>query len=820
MTTLDPGAVSADLAGLLDRYLAEAVPPEEARVRLQKIAVGDFPAGRALLALDSPRRVAAAAEALLRARVVPEARTPQYSFLNRRLAWRELVQKLLVGLRGIGEEDLLHLAEAAAALGSSLLWHAPVNTLFRVFDRHIAASGLSPRLRSALAGLELSHSADSKPAARLQALLSGEARQEPTAVEVQPGDAWADSLREALSVLAPAAAQAWQSLLLHCLKARAASASGPWLARARELTEAVGRESFTRCVIDILRRIGQPGSTPRSGPPDATLLDPEQTDLLRGLVWAAGAVSDADAPLAVALGDAALACFQKIPNHGPRNIKIGNACLQALRHAPGAAAAAQLSRLQLKHKTGAVRRQIDATLDHVARAAGLSAAELQEIAVPTGDLDEGGVWRIAVGEVTAELRFDSPLRAEERWVRADGTIQATVPAAVRAASPAGLAAVRRARKETLSLLAAQRDRLEELLLAGRSWDLATWRQRYLDQPLVGILARRLIWRFGEGSQARLAIAPEGRLVDVGGDSLDGLAPALPVQLWHPLESPAEEVLAWRQRLEEQEIRQPFKQAHREIYVLTDAERQTGTFSNRFAAHLVRQHPFAALCARRGWTYRLQGAFDGDNSPCRTLPEHGLQIQLDVAPVAEEQVAESGIFLYLSTGRVRLYDLTGAPRPLAGIPPRVFSELLRDVDLFVGVTSIGNDPNWADRREQGAWAEGYWQGYAWGELSAAGRTRRELLERLLGRLRIADRCRLTDRFLEVVGTLRTYRIHLGSGHVRMAPNDQHLCIQGNSSPGVFLPFEGDEVFALILSKAFLLADDAKITDRTIRAQIGR
>ena len=36
--------------------------------------------------------------------------------------------------------------------------------------------------------------------------------------------------------------------------------------------------------------------------------------------------------------------------------------------------------------------------------------------------------------------------------------------------------------------------------------------------------------------------------------------------------------------------------------------------------------------------------------------------------------------------------------------------------------------------------------------------------------------------------------------------------------VFLPFEGDKTLAVILSKAFLLAADTKITDETILSQI--
>jgi hypothetical protein len=36
--------------------------------------------------------------------------------------------------------------------------------------------------------------------------------------------------------------------------------------------------------------------------------------------------------------------------------------------------------------------------------------------------------------------------------------------------------------------------------------------------------------------------------------------------------------------------------------------------------------------------------------------------------------------------------------------------------------------------------------------------------------------------------------------------------------VRLPFEGDDTFSVIISKAFMLADDDKIKDASIRSQI--
>src|SRR5262249_23031592 len=156
-------------------------------------------------------------------------------------------------------------------------------------------------------------------------------------------------------------------------------------------------------------------------------------------------------------------------------------------------------------------------------------------------------------------------------------------------------------------------------------------------------------------------------------------------------------------------------AHREVYVLTDAELETRTYSNRFAAHILRQHQFAALCHQRGWRYSLQGAWDSHNTPTLLLPEWDLRVEFWVE-VAEGggQSQGSGIFLHISTDQVRFCDARGGRRRLDEVPARIFSEVMRDVDLFVGVCSIGNDPTWHDR---GAAHGGYWHDFAFGELSA-------------------------------------------------------------------------------------------------------
>jgi hypothetical protein len=235
---------------------------------------------------------------------------------------------------------------------------------------------------------------------------------------------------------------------------------------------------------------------------------------------------------------------------------------------------------------------------------------------------------------------------------------------------------------------------------------------------------------------------------------------------------------------------------------------------------------------------------------RELPAWGLRAEFWIEGVGTDygvDTNDAGAFLRVATDQVRFYRTGAAPNaahaggggytteaqgpgrdnvneavPLEEVPPLVFSEIMRDVDLFVGVASVGNDPGWQDGGPGGRYRD-YWQSYSFGDLSATAVTRREVLLQLVPMLKIAGRCSFEERFLVVRGDQRTYKIHLGSGNVLMEPNDQYLCIVPDAraragGPDVVLPFEGDSVLSIILSKALMLSEDTKIKDLTIVRQI--
>lgn len=527
--------------------------------------------------------------------------------------------------------------------------------------------------------------------------------------------------------------------------------------------------------------------------------------------------------------------------------KAANACIYALSEMTAEDAVAELSRLVLLKRLGPVKRSIELARVRAAEKRQISESELDELVVPHFGLTDVGLRRETLGGHPVELRVDGA-SAELRFFKPDGKPLKSAPAAVRRDRAEDLKELKQAAADIQKMLPAQRERLDGLYLAQRSWAYPVWRERYLDHPLVGVLARRLIWRLRDDTRCAEGIFHDGRLVDADGRALDWAGDRTRVELWHPMMSAAEQVLGWRRWLEAHEVRQPFKQAHREIYVLTDAERNTRVYSNRFAAHILRQHQFNALCAVRRWKNRLRLMVDDEYPPAtRALPQWGLRAEFWIEGIGEEygiDTNETGVFLRVASDQVRFYRTDAAQMtahaggggyghryaevedqalPLEEVPPLVFSEIMRDVDLFVGVASVGNDPTWADGGPDGRFRE-YWTGYAFGELAETAKTRRQVLERIVPRLAIAPRCKLSGRFLTVRGELRTYKIHLGSGNILMEPNDEYLCIvprQSAAAKGsgrVFLPFEGDQVLAVILSKAFMLAEDTRITDETIRRQI--
>jgi hypothetical protein len=323
-------------------------------------------------------------------------------------------------------------------------------------------------------------------------------------------------------------------------------------------------------------------------------------------------------------------------------------------------------------------------------------------------------------------------------------------------------------------------------------------RRLLELPAARALITRLLLRGADGQYGYL----DAERLDLAG--LAGQrVPLTDATLPHSFQLFSEGRLSeWQRETVRRRIVQPFKQVFRELYVLTPAERESGTFSMRFAGHAVKPRVASKLLQSRGWEM-----LPGDEAvPCRRFRKLQLMALFDMEGVGhylgedDDEPPTTNRIHFLSPPASGEWSLANDV-PLASVPEIVFSEVMRDADLVVSVAGLSDDA-------------------AWSEESLKGRV--ELLLPLIDELGLAN-VRCEGHFAFVVGKRARYRVHLGSGAVHIEPG-QYLCIvpdrELERGPGLYLPFADadDTLTAQVISKLLLLANDERITDKTILQQI--
>ena len=244
--------------------------------------------------------------------------------------------------------------------------------------------------------------------------------------------------------------------------------------------------------------------------------------------------------------------------------------------------------------------------------------------------------------------------------------------------------------------------------------------------------------------------------------------------------------AWQRECFAAERVQPFKQLFRELYPLTETELGTER-TRRFAGHQVNPRQALALLGGRGWVARPEEGVS------RTFHEIGLTVRLGF----EEAFFTPADIEGLTLDEV-IFTRKGEwkPMPLAEIPPRAFSEAMRDLDLVVSVAHQGGvDPE---------------------ATASTVEMRAALVAETCALLGITN-VELKTNHAIVRGEHGTYSIHLGSAGVSLVPGTALAVVAVHSQHRgrLFLPFADDDPrTAEVLSKVLLLARDKEIRDPNI------
>lgn len=400
------------------------------------------------------------------------------------------------------------------------------------------------------------------------------------------------------------------------------------------------------------------------------------------------------------------------------------------------------------------------------------------------DLAEGPI-QVVIDGVVASLGID-PWGEIEMEVTRDGKVLADIPAKLK--KNPQIEALRKRKVELKRQTSRIRPSLEQFMTRADAFtglDLCELMKHPMLAPFLAnlVLIGDGIWGYP---------IHDGRALENHRGGIDPVKPMEKVRIAHPLDLlPSAEWHQWQKNCFARERVQPFKQVFRELYPLTEAEKSDGIRSHRYEGHQVNPKQAMALLGQRGWLNHPE------EGVLKTYHEAGIIARLKfqegfLTPAQVEGLTfESVSFTSRKSGELV---------PLIELPPRLFSEAMRDLDLVVSVAHCGGvDP----------------------EASASTIEMRGNLVTETCRLLRLENVEVKDRYVRIRGTLAEYAVHLGSAITQKMPGESLFIVpvHGQHRGRLFLPFaDADPKSAEVMSKVLLLARDREIKDPTILNQI--
>jgi len=249
--------------------------------------------------------------------------------------------------------------------------------------------------------------------------------------------------------------------------------------------------------------------------------------------------------------------------------------------------------------------------------------------------------------------------------------------------------------------------------------------------------------------------------------------------------------SFQQYIYREKIAQPFKQVFREYYPITQDELEAKNLSRRYAGHQVQPKKTVALLKTRGWTA------DYEEGLKRVWHKQNIIARLyalaDWFSPADTEVPTLETIQFYSRDK-------GNPIGFSDIPPVIFSETMRDIDMVVSVAHAGGvDPEASHSTIE---------------------MRTAIARELMAMLKIENVTFKTAHAI-ITGSLGEYSVHMGSGVMHKLGSGMLavLPVHSQSRGRIFLPFaDEDPKTAEILAKILLFAEDAKIKDPGILNQI--
>ncbi|ABW29994.1 DUF5724 domain-containing protein [Acaryochloris marina] len=428
------------------------------------------------------------------------------------------------------------------------------------------------------------------------------------------------------------------------------------------------------------------------------------------------------------------------------------------------------------------------SMDNLARTAGYPDPQRLEWAMEgmaIQDLATGAV-SVEIDPVTVSLTI-TPDGKPQISVLKNGKSLKSVPAKLR--KNPEIKALQQRKKEITQQASRITQSLEQSMCRGDQFT-GTELKQLLAHPLLKPVLQRLV--FIESDTGVAGLPQVDGLFNHDGQTV-AITASMQLRIAHSVDlAERDDWHLWQQYCFQSELVQPFKQIFRELYVLTTAEQQgRGSGSCRYAGHQVNPRQSLALLGKRGWVAHP------DEGIRRTFHDQQIVVWLEFEEGWYTPTEVEGFTL----DQICFCDRTTyKPLELSAVPSRLFSEVMRDLDLVVSVAHQGGvDP----------------------EASASTVEMRASLLQETSRLLQLNNIQLQNSHALIEGKMGSYSVHLGSAMVHRQPGGAICVVPVHSQHRgrLFLPFaDNDPKTAEVISKAIMLAKDHEIKDPTILEQI--
>lgn len=370
-------------------------------------------------------------------------------------------------------------------------------------------------------------------------------------------------------------------------------------------------------------------------------------------------------------------------------------------------ALAEVHAIAGNYKKNGVRKAAGNAFAGTAERLGISQEELSDRVVPRLGFNEQGerVFDYGPRQFTVRLALDQTLRDSA------GKPCSALPKPGAQDDAAKVAAAQATwkllKKQLIHTVKMQVQRLEQAMIAQRSWGAARWQEMFLRHPLLRTFASSLVWGVVAPGQAgyEMIFRPleDGSLTNTQDETIT-LPPEGQVRLVHPIELSDEQRAAWVQHLADYEVVQPFPQLNRPILRPTSEECEQAAWE-KYQGFVINGLTMKGRYQKAGWQH---GSLEdhGDYSAIwKAFPRADIEAYLqittmwigtpgwdDVALVRllflkDERISHGIPFSYLQKDDPRILKL-------GDVPPLVFSEAAGDVQTFA-VSGLYQE-NWKEK----------------------------------------------------------------------------------------------------------------------------